>query len=387
MRSDSDTDIYTAHVKRETYMKVQRIQLPDTGGITWTVLDDAYLPIMPAHQFLEHLLLRRQCSPNTIRSYASHLRFYWEFLGQRNLEWVAVRRNELDDYVQWLCAPLRTRAAVPAQRRESTVNVMVEAVLSCYAYHAQRGTVAAFLATTTTRPRKGYFDFRHHRRNRAMSHRLTRKAARVIRIILDDDEFARLCNACSNRRDRFLICLLYETGMRIGQALGLRHEDIHSCDNEIVIVPREDNVNGARAKTNQPNCIPVSEALMALYTDYLVHEFGDTESDYVFVNLWRGNIGHPVRYSTAIDLCRRLFKKTGIALHPHLLRHTHATNLIDAGMDIVFVQKRLGHKSAQTTSSIYVNLRPKQMKANFQEYEERVKRRKSHGAAPTSTKS
>ena len=46
-----------------------------------------------------------------------------------------------------------------------------------------------------------------------------------------------LVSACNLRRDKFLICLLYETGMRIGQALGLRHSDIRSWDNEIDIVP------------------------------------------------------------------------------------------------------------------------------------------------------
>ncbi len=49
-------------------------------------------------------------------------------------------------------------------------------------------------------------------------------------------------------RDRFLFALLFGTGMRIGQALGLRHEDVVSHERRIELVPREDNANGARGK-------------------------------------------------------------------------------------------------------------------------------------------
>ena len=49
-------------------------------------------------------------------------------------------------------------------------------------------------------------------------------------------------------RDRFLFAMLFQTGMRVGQALGLRHEDVVTWENRIEIVCREDNANGARGK-------------------------------------------------------------------------------------------------------------------------------------------
>lgn len=54
-----------------------------------------------------------------------------------------------------------------------------------------------------------------------------------------------LVEACEHLRDRFLLVLLAETGMRIGQALGLRHADFVSHRKEVRIVPRRDNANGA----------------------------------------------------------------------------------------------------------------------------------------------
>src|SRR6266567_4188296 len=70
-------------------------------------------------------------------------------------------------------------------------------------------------------------------------------------------------------RDKFLLALLYETGIRIGQALGLRHSDISIENGKINIIPREDNANGMRAKTRDSYTIPAKTNLMQLYTDYL----------------------------------------------------------------------------------------------------------------------
>ena len=55
-------------------------------------------------------------------------------------------------------------------------------------------------------------------------------------------------------RDRFLFALLFQTGMRVGQALGLRHEDVVTWENRIEIVCRDDNANGARGKGGRGAC-------------------------------------------------------------------------------------------------------------------------------------
>ena len=70
--------------------------------------------------------------------------------------------------------------------------------------------------------------------------------------------------ACTRLRDRFLFALLAETGMRVGQALGLRHEDFVSRRRQVRIVARADNANGARAKCLSPATVPVSAPLVRL---------------------------------------------------------------------------------------------------------------------------
>src|SRR2546428_1438586 len=118
--------------------------------------------------------------------------------------------------------------------------------------------------------------------------------------------------------------------MRIGQVLGLRHADMVSWDNLIRIVPR-DNANSARTKSLAERAVDVFPSLMALYTRYLVDEYGDLDSDYVFINLWEGRIGAPMTYATVVALFLRLQRRTGIYARPHMFRHTHATDLIRTG--------------------------------------------------------
>jgi integrase len=153
-----------------------------------------------------------------------------------------------------------------------------------------------------------------------------------------------------------LLALLAETGMRIGQALGLRHADFVSRSKEVRIVPRSTNANGARAKLRSPATIPITAGLVGCYSDYMHTEYGDVDSDYVFVNLWSGRTGAPLRYSSVHDLVCRIQASTGIEFTLHMLRHTHATDLIRSGVAIEVVARLLTHSSSTTTSQIYVHL-------------------------------
>lgn len=85
-------------------------------------------------------------------------------------------------------------------------------------------------------------------------------------------------------------------------------------------------------------------------------EYGDVDSDYVFVNLWAGRIGAPMTYAAAHELVGRIRARTGVAFTLHMLRHTHATELIRSGVAIEVVARLLTHRSSTTTSQTYVHL-------------------------------
>src|SRR5690625_4614128 len=97
--------------------------------------------------------------------------------------------------------------------------------------------------------------------------------------------------------------------------------------------------------------------------------------DYVFISLKEGYFGKPLKYQSVLDLVRRIVKRTGINFTPHMLRHTHATQLIRDGWDVAYVQRRLGHTHVQTTLNTYIHLSDQDMKNEFNRYLEGRKRR------------
>jgi integrase/recombinase XerD len=143
--------------------------------------------------------------------------------------------------------------------------------------------------------------------------------------------------------------------VRIGEALGLRHEDLGIAERQVVVMPRL-NDNRARAKAGRSRVIPASPELMRLYADYLNREYGALDSDYVFVNLWADPLGHPLRYPAVYDLVGRLRRRTGVMFGPHHFRHTYATWLLRRGAGMESVKQLLGHASITTTIDTYGHL-------------------------------
>jgi len=146
--------------------------------------------------------------------------------------------------------------------------------------------------------------------------------------------------------------MLNGTGVRKGELFGLRHEDIGDCGNNYIKVVKRLNLNGARAK-GQERMIPVSRDLMEMYNDYLIYEYPEVESEYVFINIWDGKVGAPMNLKVLNTMFDRLTEKTGIKVYPHLFRHTYATRLLLASYPVDRVKYVLGHASIQTTLDTY----------------------------------
>lgn len=315
-------------------------------------------------------------SPNTIKSYAGHLKLYWEFLQASHFDWGEVTLENLADFIHWLRQPnpkITSLVPVEARRTERTINTILSAICSFYEFQERIGlTDALDVYRYQFQPKRKYKSFLHHinKGKKVRTLLLKLKEPKKFPGCLSSEQVIQIINACNRIRDKFLICLLYETGLRIGEALGLRHEDIHSTgENEIHVVHRLDNYNGARVKSGAGRVIHVTKDLMKLYTDYLLNEYPeDIDSDYLFVNIWEGSKGNPMTYAAVDSLFRRLQKKTNIEIYPHLLRHTHATELIRSGWDMSYVQKRLGHADIQTTINTYVHLNNDDMKEAYQNY-------------------
>jgi site-specific recombinase XerD len=349
-------------IKEETLL-VQRVVMPGQGIESWTVLGDDDLPVGPVERFLAYLSSIGR-SPNTVRAYAYDLKDFLEFLVVRGLDWREARLEDVGEFVAWLRLPPPGRAgavvvlpsAVP-QVGAVTINRKLAAVSSFYAHQARNGAhVGDLLATGQAGGRGGWKPFLHHI-GKGMPHRgraITVKAPRKLPRILTVAETQAVLDACTRLRDRFFFALLHETGMRAGEALGLRHEDIAAAEREIAVVARN-NANGARAKSGG-RVIPVGAELIRLYADYLHGEYGGIDSDYVFVNLFAAPRGQAWSYRAVYDLVTRLRSRTGVDFDPHWFRHSAATRLLRDGVSAEVVSRLLGHSSVTITLAIYGHL-------------------------------
>lgn len=359
-------------------MKVQKGLLPNSHQPIWMVLDGDYLPVEPIQKYLNYLdSLER--SHNTISAYAHNLKLYWEFLEDNRQNWQEITLETLSEFIHWLRNPNRGVISIEPQiskRSEKTINHCLTTVSAFYEFHERLGTFAG-VATYRYQhqPGRNYKSFLHHiSKGKEVKTRLLKiKEPKTFPGCLSAEQVNTLVEASSNRRDKFLIRLLYESGLRIGEALGLRHEDmVTGNDNAIKVVPRVDNINFVRAKGGVERIVHVNKELMQWYSAYLIDEYpDDLDCDFVFVVTkapGKGKIGNPLSYQTVNSLFRRLAKKTGIEVNPHLLRHTHATELIRAGWDMSYVQKRLGHADIQTTVNTYVHLSNEDLMNEYNKY-------------------
>lgn len=347
------------------------------GAESWTVLGLDGEPVPPVEAFLSHLQALNR-SPTTVRTYATSLKLWLEFLVRVEIDVDAAQVEHVSRFVAWLRAPAENVIVLEGgQGRCSpvTVNRHLAALFSFYDYRARSGVpLAQSLVDWRRSNRGGYRPFLHHvtagrpSPTRPLRLRESRRLPRT----LTSEQIITLVEACEHLRDRFLLVLLAETGMRVGQALGMRHADFVSHRRELRIVPRPDNVNGARAKTLDTATIPISAGLVRLYSAYMFAEYGERDCDYVFVNLFAPPLGRPLRYQAVHKLVGRLQVRTGIEFTVHMLRHSRATDLLRAGVNVEVVARLLTHRNSTTTSQTYVHLMVEDLRAELTE----------HGALP-----
>ena len=349
-------------------MRVQRVLMPGTEFESWTVLGDDHMPVEPIERFLSYLASIEK-SPNTIKAYAHDLKDWLTYLDRHGVDWRAARLEDVAGFVAWLRMPPQARnglvAVLPTVEPHcsaSSVNRKLSALTSFCGFHARHGVeLSGLLITMQPTGRRqnmatSYRPFLHHVSKRGGERRRTikLKAPQHLPKVLTVQQVQAILDACEHLRDRLLFALMLDTGVRVGEALGLRHEDIAIAEKTITITAR-DNDNRARAKTGS-RMIPASPELMRLYADYLNREYGALDSDYVFVNLWSAPLGRPWSYSAVYDLVVRLRTRTGIAYGPHLFRHTYATWLLRRGAGMESVKELLGHASISTTIDTYGHL-------------------------------
>jgi len=339
---------------------------PD-GRTTRTVVGADGLPLEHVEAFLNYLRAIG-ASSNTVSSYANHLSLFFRWISGRGAVWTELDFDGLCTFtrdVQDGSLPSFTSTGVPKHRprSRSTTEAILAAVSSFLEYWRLEGVGPQDLRLyrDSRSSRRSSYSFLAH-----VEQRRVRQERRIKfrgpkspppRTINFEEDFQRLLVAAKTFRDRALLSVMYDGGLRIGQALGLRHEDLNLAGRRILVVRRDDNANGALSKQRSSFEVQLSDRFFAYYGTSLVEEQlpRGIESDYVFVDLTGPRLGRPMTYSNALQVVSSIGRRAGIDLTPHKLRHTHATALVRRRWTQAEVAKRLGHSFA-TSAAAYTHL-------------------------------
>jgi integrase/recombinase XerD len=297
-------------------------------------------------------------SPNTLKSRAEALALWWRWCVESGVDPLSTDSVRFARFVSALetvpkdlslTSPVRALPGDPRLRQPATVSQRVVHIKAFYQWAMANGRVSAVAGRAIT-------GFKTPRVPKTM------RAGR-----LHPEQVAALLGAKLSPRDRWAVGLLYEAGLREGEALGLRVEDW--CVNRDVAavfgcwttggphlhVRRRMNSNGALAKSPYERIVPVSPRLLTAYRDWQAWAFDhipqSVECPYLLISLAGPTRGQAWSISGFTSMWQAKVKKLpGLQeATPHLLRHTWASELIDAGVPAFTVQELLGHRTLAST--------------------------------------
>jgi len=163
--------------------------------------------------------------------------------------------------------------------------------------------------------------------------------------VISKEKIKIMIDSCENLKHKLIIKFLYSSGLRLSELLNLKRSDI-DFDNNLILV-RQGKGAKDRMTLLSPN---LKDNLLKYYSSYKF------KTSYIFE-------GRNGRYSkkSVQKILERLGNKIGLKIHPHMLRHSFATHLLENGTDLRYIQKLLGHSSS-TTTEIYTHVANHQLK-------------------------
>ncbi|KUN77084.1 tyrosine-type recombinase/integrase [Streptomyces griseoruber] len=351
----------------------EKVTLPGAVlTVAWVVVDELYRMQVEASTYLESLR-GRHCSPNTLRNYASRVALYLTWCDERGLSWSAPGFENLVKFRDWLVSePLPARGKKPPARVRFRSDGSADAVLGTMTeflgFGVQHGWVSVDFALMLSHPK--YLRFLPQGFSAGEGGRFREIQTRTLKFkgdtpgieFLTAEQVELMTRLARNARDRFLIVLMRATGMRIGETLGLRREDLHllpdsrglGCFHQgphVHVRRRDDNANNALAKSRVARVIPVEAEVIDYYREYQWEREQVPEAagcDMVFVNLFRAPLGGAMSYPNAKQLFDRIATWAEIVARPHMMRHTAGTEWLEAGVPDDVVSDLLGHQSPQS---------------------------------------
>jgi len=288
----------------------------------------------PVQQYLDHLAVERQLSPNTLDGYRRDLDALSAFADGRGQEPEALGSEDIRAFV----ADGHRRGLSPKslQRRLS-------AVRSFYRWLLRHGRVKANPAAAVRAP----------------------KAPRKLPQVLDPDEARALVEVPTDAplglRDRALLELFYSSGLRLSELCALRWHDLDLAEGLVTVLGK-----GRKQRT-----VPVGSHACRALAEWRSDSGGKDDAP-----VFPGRNGPITPRAVQLRL-RQLAQRQGLfkRVHPHLLRHSFASHVLESSGDLRAVQELLGHADIATTQ-IYTHLDYQHLARVYDAAHPRAKRKK-----------
>lgn len=346
-------------------MKVVELKTME-GKVRYFLAADTGTPVQPVMKYLK-FKDNAGYARNTLRLHCIHLKHFFTYLEEAGKDYSQVNIDDLAEFLAWLKNPDILKKVVrlrfEPEHQPQTINAIVDTVVMFYGYlvrhEEMENRLSERLVKFVREPGRNYKSFLHGiAENRAVkSHILKLPVPRMKIRTISREGATILLGSCTNVRDYFLLNLLFETGMRIGEALSLWLEDFDMPGLSIALHDRGELENLAEIKTvSSPRKLDCTQELMDLFTGYIC-EFHTTQANtnHVFLKLKGRNERKAMDYGDVDNLFRILRKKTGIRVTPHMFRHTSLSLLYCAGWDPELLRQRAGHRNIYTTLDTYVH--------------------------------
>ena len=283
--------------------------------------------------FLKYLAAERNYSSATIGSYAKDLSMFQEFLEEQNpnASWTAVEAEDVREWVIYLMDEQKMAA--------SSVNRRLSAMRSFYKYLRRVGRVSINPMEKVVAPKKKR-PLPYYVRESEMD--------RLLELTAEDRSFKGI-------RDRLVLMMFYETGIRRAELLGM-------TDASVDLVTKQIKVTGKR---NKQRIIPFGEELESEIKAYQIAR-EETLGQRTFPALFVTEKGTAMNEKQVFKIVKEnLSKVTTIKKRsPHVLRHSFATAMLNNKADLTSIQKLLGHESVSTTE-IYTHVSFEELKSEY----------------------
>lgn len=297
--------------------------------------------------YLHALQTEQGVSPHTLAAYRRDLGDFLTFLGDRR----AVLAVTPDDVVAHLAA-LRARGL-----RASSIARRLSALRGFYRHLAREGEIALDPTELIERPRL----------SRPLPKTLSGDRAEALVEGPDPTTVRGL-------RDRALLEVLYATGMRASECLGLRIEDVNLAAGYAICT----------GKGRKQRLVPIGAEAVAWVRTYLERVRPQHVKRHDGGRLFVNQRGRALSRQSLWTIVRRAAARAGLPnrVSPHVLRHSFASHLLEGGADLRAVQAMLGHADIATTQ-IYTHLPSAALKRMYRTFHPRAKGRKTPVPGPS----